>query len=157
MSISTRGCSLELSYCSLSTWALKDCQQQNVLLYLNRLWWKCFFFYNLHKIFLIKIKFFDFPLNLSTSNLVPRVSLLPVPWRERERDPGMVWSRASMKIEDAREGSLYFNCCCHLFCYRKGEAFMFEFNASVVIYCFSRCFTAAFILQFRLAATTTSM
>ena len=50
--------------------------------------------------------------------------------RERERDPGMVWSRASMKIEDAREGSLYFNCCCHFFCHRKDEAFVF--NASVL-------------------------
>ena len=74
--------------------------------------------------------------------------------RERERDPGMVWSRASQKIEDAREGSLYFNCCCHLLCHRKDEAFVF--NASVV-HCLSRCFTAVFILQFRLAATTTSM
>ena len=54
-----------------------------------------------------------------TVNLVPRVSLLPVPWseRERERDPGMVWSHASMKIEDVGEGSLYFNFCCHLFCH----------------------------------------
>ena len=52
-------------------------------------------------------------LKWAVHNLIPRVSLLPILWseleREREREPGMVWSRVSEKIEDVREGSLYFN------------------------------------------------
>ena len=37
------------------------------------------------------------------SNLVPRVSILPVPWSERERDLGMVWSRASQNLGRSKE------------------------------------------------------
>ena len=40
-----------------------------------------------------------------------------------------------MKIEDTKDGSLYFNCCCHFFCHRKDEAFVF--NASVLAMFFS--------------------
>ena len=36
-------------------------------------------------------------------NLVPRVSLLLVPWSERERDPGLVWSRVSQKLGRSKE------------------------------------------------------
>ena len=50
----------------------------------------------------------------------------------------MVWSRESEKIKDVREGSLYYNFCCHLFCDHYSEAFVF--NTSVVSHYFSRCF-----------------
>ena len=59
----------------------------------------------------------------------------------------MVWSRESEKIEDIREGSLYFKFC-HFLCHHWSEAFVFY--ARVVSHCFSRCFTAAFTSQFRL-------
>ena len=91
-------------------------------------------------------------------NLVPRVSLLPVPWsaeRERERHHGMVWSHESEKTEDVREGSLYFNfvVICFVTIIERLSCSIRMWSAIA-----SRdVFTAAFTLQFRLAATTTSM
>ena len=38
------------------------------------------------------------------SNLVPRVSLLPAPARERERDPGWSWSRDSTRQTSPQSG-----------------------------------------------------
>ena len=46
----------------------------------------------------------------------------------------MVWSRESENIKDVREGSLYFNFCCHLFCHHYSVAFVS--NTSVGSHCF---------------------
>ena len=75
------------------------------------------------------------------STSFPGPLFFPSMERERERDPGMVWSRASMKIEDAREGSLYFNCCCHFFVTVKTRLSCFVFNASVLAMFFSLSLT----------------